>query len=318
MAVITQEVKANPALQLHVGSPLVAGKVAQVHTEFWTPERIQQAQPKTMPKLVVDPKAPLLVPKPTGALQQTVHNMGSVALPAAPTAPVVRDHRTGGQQVASPLAYPYRVCGRIFFTQNGSGFSGSASLVAPNVLLTAGHCVHDNGHWSENMVFYPSYGSRATTDPFYKIACGRLGAKTTWVNNSDRAHDYGVAWMPTGPGNSLGWLGTMWNASHDNRSWEAVGYPATPNPPFDGSKMDHCTGQFAASSTSGTLGLTNDNMEHGSSGGPWITAFNETTATHANGLQSYHINDGDFTEYGPYFDDNFHELWNWIQQPANH
>ena len=64
--------------------------------------------------------------------------------------------------------------------------------------------------------------------------------------------------------------------------------------------MDECLGQVASSSTAGTIGLTNDNMEHGSSGGPWVTNWNETVRTHANGLQSFHIHDGDTTEFGPY------------------
>ena len=81
--------------------------------------------------------------------------------------------------------------------------------------------------------------------------------------------------------------------------------------------MDACLGQVASSSTSGTIGLTNDNMEHGSSGGPWITNWNETGRTHANGLQSFHIHDGDTTEYGPYFTQDLKGLMDWISNPAN-
>jgi len=96
-----------------------------------------------------------------------------------------------------------------------------------------------------------------------------------------------------------------------------VGYPATPNPPFNGNVMDEAVGTVASSSTSGTIGLTNDNMEHGSSGGPWITDFNGSPREYANGLQSFHITDGDFTEYGPYFTADLKGLFDWISNPAN-
>jgi hypothetical protein len=119
------------------------------------------------------------------------------------------------------------------------------------------------------------------------------------------------------PGNIIGWLGTLWNAPTSGRTWDAVGYQATPNPPFNGNVMDECVGSVASSSTAGTIGLTNDNMEHGSSGGPWITAWNETARTHANGLQSFHIHDGDTTEYGPYFTQDLKGLMDWISNPAN-
>ena len=126
-----------------------------------------------------------------------------------------------------------------------------------------------------------------------------------------------MVWIDAGPGNQLGWLGTLWNAPTSNRTWNAVGYPALPNPPFNGNTMDGTNGQYTGSSVSGVIGLTNDNMEQGSSGGPWITAWNENSPTHANGLQSFHIRDGDTVEYGPYFTQDVNRLMNWIANPAN-
>ena len=82
--------------------------------------------------------------------------------------------------------------------------------------------------------------------------------------------------------------------------------------------MYETNGSYAASGTAGTIGLTNDNMEHGSSGGPWITAWNEATPTHANGLQSFHVHDGDTVEYGPYFTPEIQDLFNWLNTPGNH
>jgi hypothetical protein len=81
--------------------------------------------------------------------------------------------------------------------------------------------------------------------------------------------------------------------------------------------MDHCVGQIVGGSGSGTVGLNNDNMEQGSSGGPWITAWQEPTRTHAAGIQSFHTSPGATTEYGPYFTQDLNNLFNWISNPAN-
>jgi len=189
-------------------------------------------------------------------------------------------------------------------------------MITPNILLTAGHCVYSGG-WSTNVAFYPSYGKRASNDRAYKFNYNYVAAWTAWTQHGNRAFDYGMVWFDSAPGNIIGWLGTLWNAPTAGRTWDAVGYPATPNPPFNGNVMDECVGSVASSSTAGTIGLTNDNMEHGSSGGPWITAWNETARTHANGLQSFHIHDGDTTEYGPYFTQDLKGLMDWISNPAN-
>lgn len=126
-----------------------------------------------------------------------------------------------------------------------------------------------------------------------------------------------MVWFDSAPGNQVGRLGLLWNAVTAGRVWDAVGYPATPSPPFDGNKMDEALGTVQSSSTTGTIGLSNDNMEHGSSGGPWITDFNGSPREYANGLQSFHIDDGDTVEYGPYFTQDVKGLLDWISDPAN-
>ena len=220
----------------------------------------------------------------------------------------------GGNPVANPRAYPYSTCGKLFFTQGGGGFAGSAAVVSKNVILTAGHCVHQGpgGSWSTNVVFYPSYPLAPATSFSYHT----LAAWTAWTANGNRAFDYGMIWVDNNPGDAVGWLGLLWNASTSGRVWNAVGYPATPSPPFNGNTMDEAQGMFAASATAGTIGLTNDNMEHGSSGGPWITDYNGTR-DHVNGLQSFHLHDGDFTEFGPSFTADVKNLLDWISNPAN-
>jgi hypothetical protein len=44
----------------------------------------------------------------------------------------------------------------------------------------------------------------------------------------------------------LGDYERVWNASTSGWTWDAVGYPATPNPPFAGQAMDEAIGTFAS------------------------------------------------------------------------
>jgi V8-like Glu-specific endopeptidase len=281
--------------------------------EYWTEERRAAAKPVPSPKPPAGERpSPEGREQPTGEPGHTGHSHGEEKEPS----PHLEPRGTGGQAVAQPLNYPYRTCGKLFFNQGKSGFSGSAALITPNVLLTAGHCVYEGG-WSSNMTFYPSYGKRASNDPSYKFNYNYIACWTAWSQNGNRAYDYGMVWIDAAPGNRIGWLGTLWNAPTSGRSWDAVGYPGLPNPPFNGNTMDHAVGQYAGSNGSNVIGLSNDNMEQGSSGGPWITAWNENSPTHANGLQSFHIHDGDTVEYGPYFTQDLNNLMNWISNPAN-
>jgi hypothetical protein len=285
--------------------------------EYWTPERRAAAKPVPLPSV------PAERPGEPGAEQAPQTGEPGYVAPGH-ARPGHRDGQTdgnatlsaGGNPVANPLVYPYVTCGKLFFTQGGNGFAGSAALIGKNVLLTAGHCVY-NGGWSGNVSFFPSYPSRPASDPLRSFSSSHLAAWTAWTSSGNRAFDYGMAWIDNNPGDSLSWLGLLWNAVASGRIWDAVGYPATPNPPFNGEVMDEAIGTFVSSSTSGTIGLSNDNMEHGSSGGPWITDFNGSSREYANGLQSFHVNDGDFVEYGPYFTQDVKGLFDWISNPAN-
>jgi hypothetical protein len=294
------------------GSGAKGHEDAQEIEEYWTEERRAKAIPVPVPKM---PKKALEAGEPTPPGEAGHTSSGPRYAEGAPqeAAPLLVP---GGNPVANPLADPYRRCGRVFFTQGTNNYAGSAAMISPNVLLTAGHCVFNAGVWSTNFAFYPSYGKRATTDPAYKFAYNYVAAWTQWTQRGNRAYDYGMVWMPAAPGNLVSWLGLYWNAPTSGRTWRAVGYPATPSPPFNGNTMDECVGGYAASGVAGTQGLTNDNMEHGSSGGPWITDFNGA-AVYANGVQSTHINDGDFTEYGPTFTADVKGLFDWINNPAN-
>jgi V8-like Glu-specific endopeptidase len=282
---------------------------------YWTPERRAAAKPVPPPKPGPGEKKAQAAEKAQaeGGVEPGHTSSGKPRSAKPGAEPKAAPDAAGGNPVSDPKVYPYSTCGKLFFSQDGHDYAGSAAVVSRNVILTAGHCVHKGGggSWSSNVAFYPSY----PLIPLH-FSYNFLAAWTAFTNNGNRAFDYGMIWVDNNPGDPLGWLGLLWNASTSNRTWDAVGYPATPSPPFDGNRMDEARGTFASSTTAGIIGLNNDNMEHGSSGGPWITDFNGA-AEYANGLQSFHNHDGDFVEYGPYFTADVKRLFDWISDPAN-
>jgi V8-like Glu-specific endopeptidase len=287
--------------------------------EYWTEERRRSVAPIQLPVTRARSEG-AKAPAPQGDPGHTPHSRGSAEEPKTHIGP-----RTGGSGVPTPLAYPFRTNGKLFGTlPNGDGFGGSAALISPNVLLTAGHCVFTTeaispqpikAGWNTNLVFYPSYPLRSPSDPYYKFGYSHSACWTAWSQSTNSAFDYGMIWIDAGPGNALGWLGTLYNAPTSGRTWTAVGYPADPNPPFDGNTMDEATGQYGGSDASGTFILSNDNMSHGASGGPWITTWTESSPTHANSNSSNIDGNGNIS--GPYFTQDLNNLFNWISNPAN-
>src|SRR5262245_4701846 len=106
--------------------------------DYWTPERMASAIPVPMPKAPKS-EAAAEAARPEGESGST--QPGDVKDERGGAAPLA----AGGNPVINPLTYPYTTCGKLFFTQGGQNFAGSAAVVAPNVLLTAGHCVFQGG-----------------------------------------------------------------------------------------------------------------------------------------------------------------------------
>jgi hypothetical protein len=275
--------------------------------EYWTEKRRARAEPVPMPKPgeggqpATKGEAP-----PNGPSGHTPPSHGEEENPARHPEP----RGTGGQPVPQPRNYPFCTVGKLFFSRNGRDLVGSAALISTNILLTAGHIVYHNA-WSVNPAFYPSY-----PDPGYMFAPSWQACWNAWYRDSNLAYDYGMMWIDSAPGKTIGWLGVAWGLSKEGRTWNEVGYPFSPNPPFNGKTMESVVGQFVKSDVLGTIGLTNDNMGRGASGGPWITDWNEAAPAHANSVRSF-IHDPQTIGYGPYFTSEVHDLMDYISNPAN-
>jgi V8-like Glu-specific endopeptidase len=274
---------------------------------YWTPERQKAAKPLPEPRpMQVGVTG---VPKPTGP-------EGSVKPGRSKHEPERPEHgiQSHADPVADPTAYPFSTCGKLFMVLGGNNFVASAAVVSRNLILTAAHCLHDGkgGTWAEQVTFFPSYkpGSKKSFGFDY------LTVFSAWTDNTDLAFDYGFIWLNHNIGDDQGWLGLYWNAPTDGRTWQAAGYPMTPNPPFDGNSLQSTKGTVVGGGVAGTIGMNRDDMKEGSSGGPWITDFQESPL-YANGLQSHHKADIPNTEFSPHFTAELKQLYDFINNPAN-
>ena len=251
---------------------------------YWTPERVKNAVPKPHDK----PKGPA----------------GDQAPKEAPQA--------GPSKVVSPGTPPYLACGKLVFTWNGTDYAGSASAIDANVLVTAAHNIYDfndegKGSYSTNIMFYASYTG---PPPTYTFAYNAALAPDGWVNQpkGSRPHKYDYAVVRTAKTmEALAPLRLQINVQPTNLSqWDAIGYPGSP---ADGKTMYEVLGTYIVGTEPGTIGMTNNDMAQGSSGGPWLVVSNGLQFL-VNGLNSY----GDTQMYSPYFDNGVANLVLQIKQ----
>lgn len=275
------------------GLSLPAVSAADEHrriVEFWTPERRASAQPRD---LVLRPNA-----RPGGG---GGGGGGSTTVTGATW--------TGGGSVTVTT-------GKVFFTLGSSRYTCSASAVgggAGNLVLTAGHCVHDGngGAFATNWIFYPGWdgapkpalGSWTATDLF---------TTTGWATGTTSFDDdAGVAVVTGGTsgGPSLATVLGAWGGAVPgiafgvaSGSVSAFGYPAAKK--YKGNTLTYCAGPVRAGYDGNqTMALACD-MTGGSSGGPWFQPFsNGTAGTDAIvSLNSYGYASLSNTMFGPIFD----------------
>ncbi|MGV9598157.1 trypsin-like serine peptidase [Streptosporangium sandarakinum] len=197
-----------------------------------------------------------------------------------------------------------RSAGRVFFTYQGRNASCSATAVTgdnESTVITAGHCVRMGGAFHTNWVFVPGYADGRR--PYGTWVATALYTTPQWNNGEDVNYDVAAAVVAPLDGRSLtdvvGGQGVSFNQPRRQRM-HAFGYPAAA--PYDGSKLVYCAGQtFDDFMMSRDIGL-NCTMNGGSSGGPWLTGFDESTGLGTvNSVNSFKYGFAGGWMFGPYF-----------------
>jgi len=240
----------------------------------WTPARMRAAEP------VAPPASP---------------SAASTDAPAQ-TAAIPPDQETNP---ALDVLYPQRVHGRLFFELDGPK-TCSATVVSSqdeDLIVTAGHCVAIPGEQSggagiifaQSVLFRPAYRNGA--EPFGTFAGTRVAAPAPWAQSGDISFDFGaIELAPSAFGKVeelLGARGIAFNRkprSFRNDIFEIYGYPAMPEPDYDGERMILCVSHFQGFEPFTSAPVIGPcHQQQGSSGAGWVRNGRvESVTSHAH------------------------------------
>jgi hypothetical protein len=358
---------AQPAPQAQAPDVAVQKGVESVESvaatyEYWTPERMAAAEPMELGMVEGEPGGvapaeaqaalggePVFVPgynageAPRGQIsaQQAYAEAAGVPLPAidpmsavgTPWYPYPFPYTYSYMGSSWPTFYPMRTNGKMFFTQLGTNYVCSGTVITSgtggnnDLIDTAGHCVHAaNGSstgWSINVLFCPAYWAGA--GPWGCWASVNEWTHTDWYNSGDWRDDVGfviaAASSNTGYGNigtTIGTNGVAWNVSYLQDIW-SFGYPA--QSPYTGTTLVWTTsGSAEVDDPGGTgpyaLGI-GSNETGGSSGGAW-------SILQRLAIPGYVVSHNDYkysspsrplAMYGPWYGTDYGAIWEEARQP---
>lgn len=127
--------------------------------------------------------------------------------------------------------HPYRsICALRMTSANGNRYIGTGFLVAPRIVLTAGHCVffHKDGGWARHIEVIPALdgNSRPYGSAVSSLFCSLKG----WTKKKNWNYDFAIIVLPQHKalGNEVGWFGFCHygnKKSYENKLVRSAGYP---------------------------------------------------------------------------------------------
>lgn len=280
--------------------------------KYWTPARMASATPRDFVKTRRG-----FVPAAKGGNSGKPGGPGDGGDSGSGDSSVTGASWTGGGDVLSGT-------GKVFFSMAGNDYTCSGAVADDqgrgdySLVLTAGHCAYDetNGAFATKWMFIPEYDTAptrtcdATTNGCWTASALVVDndyATAGGFNTKAITHDWAFAVVgASGKGGvQLDAIVADFPIAFDAPTTfrYAFGYPAAGQ--YSGGDLVYCAGDVISDSgTSGsTWGLACD-MTPGSSGGPWLRAFDPSTASGIlNSVNSYKYNGGRYKNYmfGPKF-----------------
>ncbi|MEX1171422.1 MAG: hypothetical protein WEG56_02300 [Chloroflexota bacterium] len=224
--------------------------------------------------------------------------------------------------------------GKVLFTMGGSQYVCSAAVVADtrtsnSLVVTAAHCAYDEvaKQHASNWMFVPDFDASPTfTCGSTKYGCWTaVGlvvhngyATAGGFNTQATVHDYAVAIVAGGGKTTTstqqldstvgGAFAIGYPAASTGDRIYAFGYPAAGK--YKGKDLVYCAGNtFNDTNNSNLTWGIACNMTGGSSGGPWLASFTESTGIGTlTSLNSYGYS-GLSNMYGPKFDSKTQAVW---------
>ena len=302
--------------------------------QTWSTPRMEAAQPYPLPgvnalpqsrSILNDPDAepvyipgtpPAIYPNSTTTDGESSIMTGQVVASYDYPAPYTRY-----ENFDSYLTYPYSTIGVLFFSQRGTDYRCSASVVGENALWTAAHCVHDGSGepegWSQDVVFIPAY--KDGSEPFGSWGYFDLVTRVAWYSGGDLRFDFGGVILNRNISeqsvqDAVGSLGFAYNLESDQH-WFNIAYPS--ESPFNGKRMQICAGSFARLAANLSfptpIGMGCD-MTKGSSGGAWIINISGSPGSmnYVNGNNSFRYTGFGEEIYSPYLGETAKDLLDYI------
>lgn len=313
--------KLDPDVVVH--DLLVTGKSAMSEGDyqrkleaFWTPERMKAAKPMS-----------LRTHNGTGNRGQQAP---SKAVDAERGATVIINGElpgvTGsGSRVATSAFLPTQTAGKVYFTLGFYTYTCSASVVSSpskSLVVTAAHCVYDvdTQQWATDWMFVPAYD--ASNEPRGRWSAKRLVALKQYTDSTSfgKAIHYDVAFAVMSRVSNrriadvTGSQGIAFNLARTGITY-SFGYPANI---ADGEIMSSCMGRYLSENCGDSTFVGPSRrcgMEGGSSGGPWLQRFNDTTGlgtiTSVTSFGCPYLTP--YVVYGPAFNSRVQTLYNSIR-----
>jgi V8-like Glu-specific endopeptidase len=312
----------NPAWGQAPLTKSIDNTAASAGSNYWTTQRMSGARPLTPPHngaaVSPSPSMPHMATPSSGAnaTQQSSPGAGPLIPPsqlppavkkgsalspaqmqdlygsADESAPVPAANSKYGlpfttsqvQPAATRLSYPFSTAGKLYGTDPYAGdFVCSASVLRPDIMVTAGHCVYapamgtKPAHWMTNYKFVPAYDNG--TEPFgewFPIAEGTTASWAGGDGSVPNGQDVGMLSMgrqsvkvdDTRIGDVTGYLGYLTQALQ-GAAITMLGYPCN---------LDYCSIMERTDAGSSVNGANNTVIfgsasAGGASGGPWMQDF---------------------------------------------
>lgn len=253
--------------------------------DYWTPERIAQAEP-TQLELIKDVNDINNLPN-----QNIIPNKSNEPTPV------------------DVSIWPFKLGGQLHYTDVNDGKSKSctAQIVGHfNVLLTAAHCVRDSasGAYHTNFEFHKGYreGEAEEIIPIQAVI-----THEEWIGHN-RAYDYAFCYTTIKMEDYL-----RFQIGMPVQDVYAIGYPKVYG---NGEIMHMVEGKTWVDSREGTVAMLGNAMEGGgASGGAWFYNFSTTERRNTNiivGINSFirEYSNGSKVMFSPFFDQRVFNLFN--------
>lgn len=326
---VAQGTTGVPAEDSHLNTAPAADTYA-----LWTPERMASAAP--FPGTVVQGQpgsnvdlAQAVAPGPTQLMPGNAPGQNSRTATASDYAGI-QPASVVTQYYTYPFPYdwaymsgawshffPERTNAKMYFTQNGTWYVASATVVSDGgagvnrLVATCGACVRSStGTWSDNVLICPAWSNGV--GPWGCWAWSQMWNYNAWGLSGDVRADYGfvvtATTSTTGYGkidSVIGSQGEMCNSAYVNEEW-TFGYPS--DSPFNGQYLVYNTSStavidnFASLGTPYETGLGSVTPIDGAMGGGWVWNQRIAASGFVNGNNAYMYAAQPLAWYSPYQD----------------